>query len=68
MKRSELVSYAPPEQTPNCRCRGNPMAAMFCMQGHMLECHVGMDCATAKCSHLAKYGQDFDPEDGGVQP
>ena len=42
---------------PACHCP-TPMAAMFCMEGHMLECHAGMDCATARCSHLARYREE----------
>jgi len=32
-----------------------PMACMFCMCGHMLECHYPDDCETAQCSHLSRY-------------
>jgi hypothetical protein len=39
---------------PDCHCT-NPMQAMMCMEGHLTECHAGMDCATARCSHLARY-------------
>ena len=28
------------------------MACMFCNQGHLLECHQGMDCHEAQCDHL----------------
>jgi hypothetical protein len=38
------------EGNPNCHC-STPMVAMFCMEGHPTECHAGMDCATAQCSH-----------------
>lgn len=50
-----IRSYPPPDEQPNCQCQGSPMRAFFCPTGHMLECHVGMDCATARCSHLLKY-------------
>lgn len=36
---------------PACYCP-TPMAAMLCMEGHMTECHAGLDCAEARCSHL----------------
>jgi hypothetical protein len=35
---------------PKCHCP-TAMAAMFCMEGHMTECHAGMSCAEAQCSH-----------------
>lgn len=41
-----------------------PMACMFCMEGHMLECHYGMTCDEAECSHYQRelaaegYGDD----------
>jgi hypothetical protein len=41
---------------PACHC-ANPMAAMLCMEGHLLECHVGMSCMEAQCSHLARYDE-----------
>lgn len=34
----------------DCHCH-HPLQAHFCMEGHMTECHVGMSCAQAKCSH-----------------
>lgn len=34
----------------------SPMACMFCSQGHMTECHYGMDCEEAQCDHLQRYG------------
>lgn len=42
---------------PDCHCP-NPMAAMFCMEGHMLECHAGMSCVEAACGHLSKYDDE----------
>ncbi len=38
------------ECNPNCHCH-NPMQAHFCMEGHMTECHSGMTCEEAECSH-----------------
>lgn len=33
-----------------CRCP-NEFYAFFCDDGHLTECHVGMSCETARCSH-----------------
>jgi len=30
----------------------SPLGCMFCLEGHMLECHKGMDCYEAQCDHL----------------
>lgn len=46
--------YPPPERNPKCQCKGNPMAQMFCMYGHMTECHYPMACDEAKCSHYQR--------------
>lgn len=35
---------------PKCVCP-TPMAAMFCMTGHMLECHYPMSCEESECGH-----------------
>lgn len=35
---------------PDCHCL-HPMQAHFCMEGHMTECHAGMTCEQAQCSH-----------------
>jgi hypothetical protein len=43
-----------------------PMACMYCMSGHILECHYQMSCEEAQCSHLAAYGDD--PSDFGLAP
>jgi hypothetical protein len=45
----------------DCRCL-HEMQAFFCDDGHMTECHVGMSCAEAQCSHLAQYDSVFDEE------
>lgn len=55
------LNYPPPDQNPLCQCKANPMAAFFCQNGHMLECHYPYDCSTAACSHLLKY--EFSPEE-----
>jgi hypothetical protein len=39
---------------PLCICE-NPMQAMFCPYGHMMECHLPLSCKEAQCSHLSKY-------------
>lgn len=52
---ARFLTYPIPEENPGCRCIGNPIAAMFCGMGHMLECHAPHNCADAGCSHLAKY-------------
>jgi hypothetical protein len=33
-----------------CHCP-SPMLAMFCAEGHAMECHAGMTCEQAQCSH-----------------
>lgn len=34
-------------------CRAiSPVSCMFCNEGHMLECHYGMDCYEAQCDNL----------------
>lgn len=35
---------------PDCHCV-HPMASHLCMEGHMLQCHAGMTCQQAGCSH-----------------
>jgi hypothetical protein len=32
----------------------SPLSCMFCMEGHMLECHAGRTCEQAKCSHYLR--------------
>lgn len=54
-----MPQYLTPGMTADCQCRDNPHKATFCMTGHVLECHVPMDCETAGCSRLDKY--DLDP-------
>jgi hypothetical protein len=45
-----------------CQCT-NPMQAFFCMEGHMTECHVGMTCEEAECSHYeAAHLEESDDE------
>jgi hypothetical protein len=50
------------EIEPDCKCT-TPMAAFYCMTGHMTECHPGKTCREAECSHLKQYDP---PEDGGL--
>jgi len=33
----------------------NAMACMFCLYGHMTDCHYPMTCEEAHCSHLERY-------------
>ena len=51
-----MPTYSPPRMSPNCLCREDPAASMFCEFGHMTECHRPLDCAAAGCGHLSKYG------------
>jgi len=44
---------------PQCVC--SEMQAMFCTMGHMLECHYGMSCSEADCSHYQR--EQFAEED-----
>lgn len=46
-----------------CSCP-TPMAAMFCSEGHMLECHQGMSCEEARCSHFEQDSGDEKEFDG----
>lgn len=55
-----MLSYLPLEHTGECLCKGSPMKAMFCMTGHMLECHYPLECQAAGCSHLIKYDFTLD--------
>ena len=48
---------------PDCHCV-KEMQAFFCMEGHMTECHVGMSCEEAECSH---YERDDLPSDADPQ-
>lgn len=48
MIHEEVITEA--DVNLKCRCE-NPMQAFFCMEGHMTECHVGMSCEEAECSH-----------------
>lgn len=40
------------------RGMSRPIDCIFCMQGHMMECHYPKTCQEAQCSHLklAKHG------------
>ncbi len=50
---------------PDCHCY-TAMQAMYCPEGHMLECHAGMDCQEAECEHYLRETEadTFDDEDG----
>ena len=32
-----------------------PVACVFCLYGHILECHYPKTCEEAKCWHLERY-------------
>lgn len=40
---------------PECTCT-TAIQAFMCPEGHLSECHKGMNCSEAECSHLASYG------------
>jgi hypothetical protein len=42
---------------PDCIC-SNPMAAMLCPYGHMLECHYPQTCTEAECGHYLAQRED----------
>ena len=53
---------------PKCYCP-SPLAAFWCPEGHMLECHAGMSCGQAECDHYQReleaegdLGSGFDEE------
>lgn len=48
---TEVVTMA--DCNPNCHCL-HPMQSHFCMEGHMTECHAGMNCEEADCSHYSR--------------
>lgn len=54
------------EKNPNCLCP-NPMAAFFCQTGHMTECHSGLTCDKARCSHLPRYSDGDEKTDYTVE-
>lgn len=43
----------------------NPMACMFCIFGHMTECHYPHTCEDAECSH---YRQEIEAEGYAYYP
>ena len=47
-----------------CQCP-NEMFAFWCREGHLTECHVGMSCGEAECSHYesAIESESFDEDD-----
>lgn len=48
--------------------KGNvsPMSCMFCMEGHMTECHYPHSCADAECNHyLLEIQVEGDHQDDG---
>lgn len=47
---------------PDCHCP-TIQQALFCMEGHITECHAGMACSEAKCNHYALEEQEADDWD-----
>jgi hypothetical protein len=43
----------------DCYCSAE-MQAFFCDEGHLTECHAGMTCEEAECSHFIQYIEDND--------
>lgn len=43
--------------TPNCNCRKLGLNPMFCMTGHLLECHYPYSCEEVNCSHFQAEGE-----------
>lgn len=55
LKQKEVVTtFLKEDIQPGCQC-DTPQQAFLCMTGHLTECHVGKDCATAQCSHHTRY-------------
>lgn len=50
----ETRYIAEEEVNRDCVC-STPMEAFWCMEGHLTECHKGMSCSEAECSHLVRY-------------
>lgn len=50
----EVVTVHTEEHTQaGCKCT-LPQQAFLCMEGHLAECHVGMTCEQARCSHYLR--------------
>ncbi len=41
------------------------IACMFCLFGHLTECHYPKNCEEAKCSHFETY-KDLERGEGGL--
>lgn len=54
-------------ENPDCRCLA-PMQRMFCMTGHILDCHYPLTCSEAECSHWRVVMEYDDPEEGLEPP
>jgi hypothetical protein len=61
-----VYSYPTPEKNPHCVCP-NMMVAFFCQTGHSTECHYGMSCDKASCSHLPRYEFEWDDDNYAVE-
>jgi len=57
------LTYPPPEENPNCKCKDSTLAAFFCDHGHILECHYPFTCSQAACSHLHNYDLSREEKD-----
>lgn len=61
LENATIERYPTAEENPNC-CyhQNNPMAPMFCIEGHLTECHQGMDCEEARCEHYKTQIEESD--------
>jgi len=53
-----IRTYRAPNDQPECQCQGNPIKQASCPWGHVDECHAGLSCRDARCSHLLKVAAD----------
>ena len=51
------MNYGKPDSVNICRCRDNRASPMFCITGHVTECHYPLTCGQAACNHLHKYDE-----------
>lgn len=62
MQDGEFHTVTAEEIDPACTCV-NPLQAFWCMEGHLSECHKGMNCAEADCSHMEQYSDNENLEE-----
>ena len=48
---TEEPFFPPAYFNPNCQCRKDQKNPMYCMTGHLTECHYPLECEEANCSH-----------------